>query len=122
MTELWESQVALETEPQTAIEPMETELQQEIDERTAGAQALTVSVDDFAALEERVMRAVALVKQERQARTAAEERAGVAEAQIQEQRTRVERMETELASLNAERNQVRQRVERLLAQLDALEL
>jgi hypothetical protein len=126
MTEFEESQLALKIEPQAEAEPMETametELQQETQEQTAGAQALTVSVDDFAALEERVLRAVSLVKQERQARTAAENRAGAAEAQMHEWEALAERTEAELASLKAERDQVRQRVERLLAQLDALEL
>ena len=40
--------------------------------------ALALSADDFSALEERVVRAVELVKRERQARTAAEERAAKA--------------------------------------------
>lgn len=126
MTEFKESQLALKIEPQAEAEPMETametELQRETQEQTTGAQALTVSVDDFAALEERVLRAVTLVKQERQARIAAENRAGAAETQMHEWATLAERTETELASLKAERDQVRQRVERLLAQLDALEL
>jgi hypothetical protein len=84
--------------------------------------ALAVSMDDFAALEERIRRAVEMVKQERQARLAAEERATHAEAQLQAQTPAVEQLQKEIDTLRAERNQVRQRVERLLAQLDALEL
>ncbi len=84
--------------------------------------ALTLSADDFSALEDRVVRAVELVKRERQARAAAEERAAKAEAQIAEQSPAVDQLKQEVRSLRSERDQVRQRVERLLAQLDALEL
>jgi len=84
--------------------------------------ALAVSVDEFAALEERIRRAVELVKRERQARAAAEERAGNTEALLRAESQVVEQLQSELHALRAERDQVRQRVERLLAQLDALEL
>ncbi len=98
--------------------------------------ALAVSADDFSALEERVRRAVDVVKRERQARAAvearvaelethateAEARAAHAESQLQAQSPLVERLESEMSALRTERDQVRQRVERLLAQLDALEL
>ena len=81
-----------------------------------------LSADDFSALEERVIRAVKLVKNERQARAAAEQRASKAEAQLLEQPPLVKSLQEEIRTLNAERTQVRQRVERLLSQLDALEL
>jgi hypothetical protein len=84
--------------------------------------ALTLSADDFSALEERVVRAVELVKRERQGRAAAEERAARAEALLSEQSPVVDQMKHEIRSLRTERDQVRQRVERLLTQLDALEL
>ena len=84
--------------------------------------ALAVSVDEFSALEERIRRAVELVKRERQARAAAEERAAKAEEKLHAQSPVVEQLQSELHALRAERDQVRQRVERLLAQLDALEL
>jgi chromosome segregation ATPase len=98
--------------------------------------ALAVSVDDFSALEDRVRRAVDVVKRERQARAAvesraaelemrateAEARAAEAETQLQAQAPLLERLESEMNALRTERDQVRQRVERLLAQLDALEL
>ncbi|HTA79705.1 MAG TPA: hypothetical protein VK720_09160 [Terracidiphilus sp.] len=88
----------------------------------AEAAALTLSADDFSALEDRVVRAVELVKRERLARAAAEERAAKAEAQVAEQNPALDQMKQEIRSLRTERDQVRQRVERLLAQLDALEL
>lgn len=83
---------------------------------------LALSANEFAALEERVMRAVDLVKRERQARTAAEERAAKAEENLHAQSAAAEQLRIELSALRAERDQVRQRVERLLKQLDALEL
>jgi hypothetical protein len=121
MAELWESQVAIETEPEAEAE-MEQETEMNSSEETREPAALTVSVDDFAALEERVLRAVTLVKQERQARLVAEERAAQAEAQLHDQAPRLDQMGTELAALKVERDHVRQRVERLLQQLDALEI
>jgi hypothetical protein len=84
--------------------------------------SLALSVDDFSALEERVVRAVELVKRERLARAAAEERAATAETQLAEQGSLADQLKQEIRSLRAERDQVRQRVERLLSQLDALEL
>jgi transposase len=84
--------------------------------------SLSLSAADFSALEERIVRAVELVKRERNARTAADERAARAEAQLAEQGPVVEQLQQEIRSLRAERDQVRQRVERLLSQLDALEL
>jgi hypothetical protein len=84
--------------------------------------AFALSADDFSALEERVVRAVELVKRERLARAAAEERAAKAEAQLAEQSPLADQMKQEIRSLRSERDQVRQRVERLLSQLDALEL
>jgi septal ring factor EnvC (AmiA/AmiB activator) len=107
----WESQVAQEAQPR-----------QQHQEAAADAGTLALSVDDFAALEERIHRAVNLVKQERQARAAADERAARAETQLHEQTPLVEQLQKELDALRAERDHVRQRVERLLTQLDALEL
>ena len=97
--------------------------------RAAEAESSTstaLTVDDFAALEERVFRAVNLVRSERQARVAAEERIAALEArfavEVQAQQPVIERLQQEVVSLRAEREQVRLRVERLLGQLDALEL
>lgn len=83
---------------------------------------LALSVDDFSALEDRILRAVNLVKRERQARAEAEERAAKAEALLGEQAPLVERLQKDLNVLRSERDMVRQRVEKLLTQLDALEL
>jgi hypothetical protein len=89
----------------------------------AEPESMTVlTVDDFSALEERVLRAVSLVRRERQARVAAEERATALEVEVQAQIPAIERLQQEVDSLRAEREQVRLRVERLLSQLDAMEL
>lgn len=112
MSELpWNSQVAEEARQDQSSESPAAE-----------PGTLALSSDEFAALEERVLRAVNLVKRERLARSAAEERAAQAEAKVQEQLPVVEQLQKEVDGLRAERDQVRQRVERLLAQFDALEL
>ena len=106
------------------------------EQEPVAAQTLSLSVDEFSALEERVLRAVDLVKRERVARAAAEakathfetqvaqaeERAAHFEIQLREQGPLVEEQQKELGALRAERDHVRHRVERLLSQLDALEL
>jgi chromosome segregation ATPase len=118
----WESDTAVETVNEAANEfqPQQSHLE------TA---SLAVSAGDFAALEERIHRAVELVKRERQARAGAEARSAElearvtqAEAQLQAQSSSIEQLQSELNALRAEREHVRQRVERLLKQLDSLEL
>jgi chromosome segregation ATPase len=122
---LWETEVAVETRSENHEHGAPEE-----------AGALTLSVDDFSAREDRIRRAVDLLKSVRQTQAAAEERAAQsetraadaearaanAESQLHAQLPKVEQMQSELTALRAERDQVRQRVERLLAQLDALEL
>lgn len=100
-------EIQSEMEPQLALEEQGT---------------LAVSADDFSALEERIRRAVDLVKQERKARAEAEARAQKAEEQVHLQMPMVAQLQSEISALRAERDQVRQRVDRLLKQLDALEL
>jgi len=104
-------------------ESRQAEVQQLVPQQSAAEPgSLALSVDDFSELEDRILRAVNLVKRERLARAAAEERAVKAEAQLSEQAPLVEHLQKDLNSLRLERDQVRQRVEKLLAQLDALEL
>jgi len=116
MTEsLWESEVVEEKQPdQPAEKPAE--------EQAGETNSLALSVDEFSALEERVLRAVDLVKRERQTRAAAEERVSQVEAQLREQAPVAEKLQKEVEVLRDERDQVRKRIEHLLAQLDALEL
>jgi hypothetical protein len=127
----WESEEVEEAQPEESgaelgAEPVpEPASEPDLDlasEPVLELSTLALSVDDFTALEERVLRAVDLVKRERQARVAADERATAAEAQLREAAPVAERLEKEVSALHAERDHVRQRVERLLSQLDALEL
>lgn len=100
----------------------EPEARSESQETASGPGSLTLSANDFSALEQRILRAVDVVRRERLARNLAEERATRAEAQLREQLPLVEQLEKDLNALRAERDHVRERVERLLGQLDALEL
>jgi FtsZ-binding cell division protein ZapB len=113
----WNSEVADRPEAEHS-EPEEEKL----DEPAASAETLALSVNDFSALEEKILRAVNMVKRERQARAAVEERLAKAEAQLREQAPLAEQLRNEVSALRSERDQVKQRVERLLGQLDALEL
>lgn len=97
-----------------------------------------VSVDEFQALEQRVLRAVEIVKQEREARAAAEAELGRAREELAAVRQQSEShaatvkaeadaaqreftaVKGELEALHGERDNVRRRVEKLLAQLDEL--
>jgi chromosome segregation ATPase len=120
---LWKSEAVEEAQPEERAEERAEEYVAEAPaEPRAESSALTLSVDEFSALEERVQRTVNLVKQERQARAAAEERAAQLEDKLREQAPLAERLQAEVSALRGERDHVRQRVERLLAQLDALEL
>jgi hypothetical protein len=103
---------------------MVVETQNEVEQQAAPEESgtLAVSADDFSALEERVQRAVDLVRQERKMRAEAEARAAKAEEQLHVQLPVVAQLQSEISALRAERDQVRQRVDRLLKQLDALEL
>lgn len=128
----WETEVVnqmqAEPQPQPALVPelvRETHIEpvaQPAQEPPADPGALAMSADDFSALEDRILRAVNLVRRERLARSEAEERAIKAEARVAEQTPQIEYLQTEVNTLRTERDHVRQRVERLLSQLDALEL
>jgi flagellar biosynthesis/type III secretory pathway protein FliH len=111
--------LALVQELEDTVEMRNEEQAQTAPEEPA---ALAVSMDEFSALEERVRRAVELVKRERLARAEAEERAGSAEATLRAQMPVMEQQQSEMHALRAERDQVRKRVELMLAELDALEL
>ncbi|MGA2851306.1 MAG: hypothetical protein ABSE46_20070 [Terracidiphilus sp.] len=111
MTEsFWESSV------------QEAHVDQQSGEEESDPKTLSLSSDDFSALEARIIRAVELVKKERLARAEAEERAARAELQLREQGPIVESLQKEVVGLRTERDYVRQRVDRLLAQFDALEV
>ena len=104
-----------------------------------------VSVDEFQALEQKVLRAVEIVKREREARTTAEAEVAAlreqlaaqtvagqsqvanAQSQIEAAESRAQAMqrekeaaESQIAALNRDRDAVRQRVEKMLQQMDEL--
>jgi hypothetical protein len=83
-----------------------------------------VSVDEFQALEQKVLRAVEIVKREREARAAAEAEVALLREQLAAQAgsaaTEVQAAESQIAALNQERETVRLRVEKMLQQMDDL--
>jgi uncharacterized protein involved in exopolysaccharide biosynthesis len=84
----------------------------------------SISADEFQALEQKVLRAVEMIKTEREARTAAEAELAQLRTQIESQQeshsTRYSVVEDELSKLRQEREAVRKRVEKMLQQLDEL--
>lgn len=83
-----------------------------------GQQAVTA--DEFNALEERVLRAVELVRTERAARTAAEQKASELEQLMEVQGAELDQAQAQLKAYEGERNHMRERVERMLKQLDEI--
>lgn len=87
----------------------------------------TVSVDEFQALEQKVLQTVELIRKERDARHAAESERDQARAEATELREKLERAteagngaQSEIETLRSERESVKSRVERMLAQMDEL--
>ena len=80
----------------------------------------TVSADEFQALEQKVLRAVEIVKKEREARAAAEAEVASLREELASYKTNARAVETELNTLNKERDAVRLRVEKMLHQMDEL--
>lgn len=77
----------------------------------------TFTFDEFQALEQKVLRAVEIVKREREARAAAEAEVSALRAQLAAQNSAAD---SQLVALNKERDLIRQRVESMLAQMDEL--
>jgi uncharacterized protein involved in exopolysaccharide biosynthesis len=89
--------------------------------------AAAVSVDEFQALEQKVLRTVELIKKEREARATAEAERNAAQTELATMREQMEAHSTsassatkQLENLQRERETVRQRVEAMLAQMDEL--
>ena len=84
----------------------------------------TNQADAFAALEQRVVRMVELLRTERRERARAEETSATLQQLLDEQGTQLARVEEEKNALSRERDRerdhVRGRVERILEQLDDL--
>ena len=90
-----------------AIRAVESE-----DEKRAG--------EDFPALEEKIYKAIELLKSARDAKAAAERDANRLRDQLEEREEELEMVRSELVSLRKEREDVRGRVEKLLKQIDTL--
>jgi uncharacterized protein involved in exopolysaccharide biosynthesis len=80
----------------------------------------SISADEFQALEQKVLKAVEIVKREREARATAEAEVVTLRAQLAEQQSLAAMTETELTTLTKEREAVRHRVEKMLQQMDEL--
>ena len=80
----------------------------------------TISVDEFQALEQKVLRAVEIVKKEREARTKAEAELAQLREQLEFQTLVASEAQTAVNTLTKERDNVRQRVEKMLQQMDDL--
>jgi hypothetical protein len=76
-----------------------------------------LSLDEFQALEQKVLRAVEIVRRERAARAAAEAEVASLQEQLAAQSAATA---SQLASLGKEREAIRQRVESMLTQMDDL--
>ena len=82
------------------------------DEKSAG--------EDFPALEEKIYKAIELLKSAREAKGAAERDANRLRDQLEQREEELEVVRAEVISLRKEREEVRGRVEKMLKQIDTL--
>lgn len=80
----------------------------------------TITVDEFQALEQRVLRTVELIKHEREARAEAEAEVKRLREQLEKTNSDTSTLHVELAGLKQERESVKGRVDQMLKQLDEL--
>jgi len=80
----------------------------------------TISVDEFQALEQKVLRAVEIVKQEREARAKAEAEIASLKEQLEFQTLVAQEAQAAVTTLSKDRDTVKQRVEKMLQQMDEL--
>ena len=88
-----------------------------MDTNNSGA---TISIDEFQALEQKVLRAVEIVRREREARASAEAEASVLRQQLDELTSASNSAQSQITTLNQEREAVKARVEKMLQQMDEL--
>jgi uncharacterized protein involved in exopolysaccharide biosynthesis len=83
-----------------------------------------ITTEEFQALEQKVLRAIEIVKSEREARAVAEAEVAALRAQLEAvtatQGEALTAAQAQLNTLNQERDAVRQRVEKMLQQMDEL--
>jgi chromosome segregation ATPase len=82
--------------------------------------ATPISQDEFQALEQKVLRAVEIVKREREARAAAEAETAALREQLEALTAASNTAQGQITTLNQERESVRLRVEKMLSQIDEL--
>ncbi|MCL2661494.1 MAG: hypothetical protein FWD64_13380 [Acidobacteriaceae bacterium] len=80
----------------------------------------TLHLDEFQALEQKVLRAVEIVKKERELRAAAEAELASLREQLEYQTLMASEAQTTINTLTQERDGVRQRVEKMLQHMDDL--
>jgi chromosome segregation ATPase len=80
----------------------------------------TISIDEFQALEQKVLRAVEIIKQEREARAKAEAEIASLKEQLEFQTLVAQEAQTAVTTLTKDRETVKQRVEKMLHQMDEL--
>ena len=87
----------------------------------------TISMDEFQALEQKVLRAVEIVRREREARATAEAEVAAAKAEADALREQLADLtsasnaaQNQITAMNQERDTVRTRVEKMLQQMDEL--
>jgi septation ring formation regulator EzrA len=76
--------------------------------------------EDFPALEEKIYKAIELLKSARAAKAAAERDAGRLREQLEQREEELEMLRSEVLSLRKEREEVRGRVEKMLKHIDSL--
>jgi len=76
--------------------------------------------DDFPALEEKIYKAIELLKSAREGKAAAERDAGRLREQLETREEQLDVLRGEMIALRKEREEVRGRVEKMLKQIDAL--
>jgi len=76
--------------------------------------------DDFPALEEKIYKAIELLKSAREGKAAAERDAGRLREQLEDREEEVETIRNQIVGLRKEREDVRGRVEKMLKQIDVL--
>ena len=81
---------------------------------------LSVSTDEFHALEEKVYKTIELLKSAREAKNIAERDVSRLREQLEEREEEVDTMRQQIVALRREREEVRGRVEKLLKQIDVL--
>jgi len=86
----------------------------------AATNSAPISLDEFQALEQKVLRAVEIVRREREARITAEAEVTALREQLDALAVASNATQSQITLLNQERETVRLRVEKMLQQMDEL--